>query len=303
MEKTLHPSTFLDAEVSVFKNVKSSTPFCTTTFRKWLLNKDEKLKEQVDEIRAVSDIEKRKELKNNMWCITGSGVFENGRSSNNMKTHNGYIIIDIDYKDNEHLGRKYYTLIEDLFTKIDVVCYAGKSVSGNGYFLIIAIKHPDKHKLHFRHIERWFKWHNINIDKACSDKTRLRIYSYSDTYYINGNAAILKKYDEEVKEEKVQIQAPRYTSSSTNTIEDLVRIIESSGISIGESYDEYFNMGIALHKECGEAGREYYHRICRLDTQYDKNHCNNQFNHIIDYGYDRVTKGTIIYYMQQKNLI
>ena len=303
MENNLHPSTFLDAEVSVFKNYKTSKSYGITTFRKWLFNDDKKLRERVDEIRAERDENKKKELKSNLWCITGSGVFENGRRSNNLKIHNGYIIIDIDYKDNKHLGRGYYSLIEDVFSKIDEVCYAGKSVSGNGYFLIIGIEYPEKHKLHFQYIEKWLRSYDIIIDKACSDNNRLRIYSYSDNYYINENATILNKYVKEDKHTVGQVSATKYVSSSTYTIEELVRIIEHSGVSITESYDEYFSVGVALYREYGEAGRDYYHRICRIDMQYDEHHCNKLFDEIIDRGYSDVTKATIVYYMQQKNII
>ena len=52
-----------------------------------------------------------------------------------------------------------------------------------------------------------------------------------------------------------------------------------------------------------QAGRDYYHRICRFDMQYDEHHCDKQFDKIMDKGYGDVTIGTIIYYMQQKNLI
>ena len=83
-----------------------------------------------------------------------------------------------------------------------MICYAGKSIGGNGYFLILGIKYPDKHKLHFDYIEQWFKQtSDIIIDKNCSDKTRLRYYSYNDdSYHINENAPILVKYDEPKKE-------------------------------------------------------------------------------------------------------
>ena len=63
MENTFHPSTFLDAEVSVFKNFKTKKSSRTTTFRKWLFNDDKKLREQVDAIRAERDKNKKKELK------------------------------------------------------------------------------------------------------------------------------------------------------------------------------------------------------------------------------------------------
>tara|TARA_B110000285_G_scaffold130566_2_gene146686 strand:+ start:2489 stop:3400 length:912 start_codon:yes stop_codon:yes gene_type:complete len=303
MQKYFHPSTFLDAEVSMFENVKTSSSCGTTTFREWLFNDDVKLKELVNEIRAESDLKKRKELKSNLCCITGSGVFENGRSSSNIKTHNGYIVIDIDYQDNVHLGARYFSLIEDVFSKIDVVCYAGKSVSGNGYFLIIGIAYPDKHKLHFRYIQKWLKVYDISIDKTCSNVDRLRIYSYSDNYYINENATILNSYDKEVNTVRKQVSTTKYSLNSDNEIESLVEIIETSGVDIAESYSEYFNVGIALYNECGESGREYYHRICKFHSGYDEKDCDKRFNSIKAKGYSGVTKGTINYLMKQKNLI
>ncbi|MDC1266369.1 PriCT-2 domain-containing protein [Crocinitomicaceae bacterium] len=302
MQNNLHPSTFLDAQVSVFKNVKTSLSCGTTTFREWLFNNDVKLKELVNEIRAESDLKKRKELKNNLCCITGSGVFENGRSSSNIRTHNGYIVIDIDYQDNVHLGAKYFSLIEDVFSKIDVVCYAGKSVSGNGYFLIIGIAYPDKHKLHFRYIQRWLKHYNITIDKACSNIDRLRIYSYSDNYYINENATILNSYEKEVNAVSKQVSSRKYSLYSDDTVESYVKIIESSGVDIAPGYNEYLRFAVALYNECGESGREYYHRICRFSSKYDERHCDTQFNKIKGRGYNW-NMGTIIHYMREKNLI
>ncbi len=303
MQNNLHSSTFLDAQVSVFKNVKTSLSCGTTTFREWLFNNDVKLKELVNEIRAESDLKKRKELKSNLCCITGSGVFENGRSSSNIKTHNGFIVIDIDYQDNVHLGAKYFSLIEDVFSKIDEVCYAGKSVSGNGYFLIVGIAYPDKHKLHFTYIQRWLKHYNITIDKACSNVDRLRIYSYSDNYYINENATILNSYDKEVNVVRKQVSTPQYILGSDHTVESLVKKIESSGVDIAPDYNEYFNVGVALYNECGELGREYYHRICRFSSKYDEKDCDTQFNNIKEKGYTDVNVGTIIHYMREKNVI
>ena len=303
MQNNLHPSTFLDAQVSVFKNWRTKFSCGTTTYREWLFNDDVKLKELVDEIRAESDLKRRKELKANLRCISGSGVFENGRSIKNIKTHNGYIVIDIDYQDNVHLGAKYFSLIEDVFSKIDVVCYAGKSVGGNGYFLIIGIANPDKHKLHFRYIQKWFKDYNIAIDKACSNVDRLRAYSYSDNFYINENATILNSYDKEVNVVRKQVSTPKYSSNSDNTIESLVNIIESAGADIAPDYNDYLRVGIALYNECGELGREHFHRICRFSSKYDERDCDKLFTNIKDKGYSDVNMGTIIHYMRVNNLI
>ena len=98
MKTSLHPSTFLDAKVSVFKNVKSKKPYKTTTFREWLFNNSKYLRDKIDKIRDEYDKKKRIALKESIECITGSGVFENGRSDQDLKTHNGYLVIETDIK-------------------------------------------------------------------------------------------------------------------------------------------------------------------------------------------------------------
>ena len=185
---------------------------------------------------------------------------------------------------------------------MNTICYAGKSIGGNGYFLILGIKYPDKHKLHFNYIKEWFKQHsNIAIDKSCSDKTRLRYYSYSnDSCYINEAAPILEMYVEPKKE---KYKPPKYHSTSTDGIESCVKKIEEAGTSIAPSREEYIKLGISLSNEYGENGRGYYHRICRIDPKYNEEHCNRDFDDITKRGYDGVSKGTLIYLMQHYNVI
>ena len=301
MKSSLHPSTFLDAKVSVFKNVKSKKPYKTTTFREWLFNNSKDLRDKIDEIRDEYDKDKRKALKESIECITGSGVFENGRTDKDLKTHNGYLVIDIDHKENPDLGSRFFTLIEDVFSKISVVNYAGRSVGGNGYFLIIGISNPEKHRAHFRYIKDHLKKsYDINVDDSCINVSRLRLISYDDKCYLNEKADLLRKYDEPKKVERKPI---KYDSNSTSEIEDLVRKIEASGISIAKSYDEYLNIGIVFYTECGELGREYYHRVCRLDPKYKSKDCDGDFDKIIRYGYNSVTMGTLIHKMKEYGVI
>ena len=282
---------FLDAEVSLFKNVKSKLPIKTITLREWLFKNNSDLRKKVDDIRTLEGEEKR-DLKESIFCITGSGIFSNGRSDEKIVKHNGNIIIDIDYKDNTDLDN-FHNLKEDLFSKIPQIRYAGTSVGGKGYFLIIGIENPDKHKLYFEFIRVWFKNNfKIVIDKNCINISRLRLFSYDDNPYINESAAILNQYNEPKKK---KYKAPLYTSNSTDKIEDLVRKIELSGISIAPSYEEYLQIAIAFYTECGESGRNYYHRVCKIDPNYSESHCDWQFNEIIKAGYNRVQIGTLIY--------
>lgn len=300
MRNNLHTSTFLGAKVSVFKNVKENKPYQTSTFREWLMNEDESLIKKVNEIRQESNSEKRKKLKANLPCITGSGICSGGRKNENLKHHNGYIIIDIDYQDNTHLKNSFFKLKRDIFPEIEEVCYAGLSVSGNGYFLIIGIKEPEKHKDYFNYISYWLNIrYSIKVDSSCSNVSRLRLFSYDDEPYINENATLLSSFKTPKKKKTI---AKKYTTVPTNDIEKLVREIEASGESIAPDYEGYFKLAVVFYNECGEAGRDYYHRVCRADSKYDERHCNKQFDEVYKRNYRGCTIKSLNHLMKQNNL-
>ena len=299
MSFVYHPTSFLDAKVSVFKNVKSITPLKTITFREWIFCRDKDLMKKVKEIRAEKCDEKRKALKKEILCITGSGVITNTRTEANLKEHNGYILIDIDYKENLHLKDEFYKLKEKVFEKIDTVCYAGLSVSGEGYYLIIKIEKPERHKEYFEFIKEWIKYgEDINIDESCKDVARLRFFSVDDNPYINEKATVLRKsFLREVKKPSTKVQ------HSNTDIDKLVKKIEASGVSIAPEYDQYKKLAIVFANELGENGRDYFHRVCLLDSKYNSKDCNKIFDDMLKRNYTDCTLGTLIYYMKHYNVI
>ena len=299
MSFVYHPTSFLDAKVSLFKNVKVTTPMKTITFRDWIFCKDEDLIDKVQNIRSENCPKKRKVLKEQIQCITGSGVITNTRSDENLKEHNGYILIDIDYKDNLHLKDEFYKLKEKVFEEIDAVCYAGQSVSGEGYYLIIKIEKPERHKEHFEFIKDWFKYaEDINIDKSCINVGRLRLFSSDNTPYINEKAIVLKESQlNEIKKPSTKVQ------HSNTDIDKLVKKIEASGVSIAPEYDQYKKLAIVFANELGENGRDYFHRVCLLDSKYNSKDCNKIFDDMLKRNYTDCTLGTLIYYMKHYNVI
>ena len=299
MSFVYHPTSFLDAKVSLFKNVKVTTPMKTITFRDWIFCKDEDLIDKVQNIRSENCPKKRKVLKEQIQCITGSGVITNTRSDENLKEHNGYILIDIDYKDNLHLKDEFYKLKEKVFEEIDAVCYAGQSVGGKGYYLIIKIEKPERHKEYFEFIKEWIKYgKDINIDESCKDVARLRFFSVDDNPYINEKATVLKKsFLREVKKPSTKVQ------HSNTDIDKLVKKIEASGVSIAPEYDQYKKLAIVFANELGENGRDYFHRVCLLDSKYNSKDCNKIFDDMLKRNYTDCTLGTLIYYMKHYNVI
>ena len=271
----------------------------TITFREWIFCQDKDLIEKVEKIRAEKCFKKRNLLKKQIKCITGSGVITNTRTEANLKEHNGYILIDIDYKENLHLKDEFYKLKEKVFEKIDTVCYAGLSVSGEGYYLIIKIEKPERHKEYFEFIKEWIKYgEDINIDESCKDVARLRLFSVDDNPYINEKATVLREsFLREVKKPSTKIQ------HSNTDIDKLVKKIEASGVSIAPEYDQYKKLAIVFANELGENGRDYFHRVCLLDSKYNSKDCNKIFDDMLKRNYTDCTLGTLIYYMQERNII
>ena len=298
MEFTYHPTTFLDAEVSLFKDVFSPKPIKTTTYRDWLIKEDEVLKDKVNRVRA----EQNKKLKLTLPCITGSGIISDGRADKNLKHHNGYIVLDIDEKENLHLKKEYFSqLKKKVFRKFSEICYAGHSVGGVGYYLIIGIENPNRHKEYFEYLASWFRYsEDINIDKTCKNLSRLRYYSVDDNPHINENATILK--ENVLNKIAVPTVARRVVASGNNMVE-LVEKIEASRISIAPSYDEYLKLAIVFFNEHGEDGRGLYHRVCSLDPSYDAKDCDKQFNEVSKRNYTQCSKGTLVHLMKKYNVI
>jgi hypothetical protein len=298
MEFTYHPTTFLDAEVSLFKDVFSPKPIKTITYRDWLIKENEVLKDKVNRVRA----EQNKKLKLTLPCITGSGIISDGRADKNLKHHNGYIVLDIDEKENLHLKKEYFSqLKKKVFRKFSEICYAGHSVGGVGYYLIIGIENPNRHKEYFNYLANWFRYsEDINIDKTCKNLSRLRYYSVDDNPHINENATILK--ENVLNKIAVPTVARRVVASGNNMVE-LVEKIEASRISIAPSYDEYLKLAIVFFNEHGEDGRGLYHRVCSLDPSYDAKDCDKQFNEVSKRNYTQCSKGTLVHLMKKYNVI
>lgn len=298
MEFTYHPSTFLDAEVSLFKDVFSPKPIKTITYRDWLIKENEVLKDKVNRIRA----EQNSELKQTLPCISGSGIISDGRADKNLKHHNGYIVLDIDEKENLHLKKEYFSqLKKKVFRKFSEICYAGHSVGGIGYYLIIGIENPNRHKEYFEYLACWFKdAEDINIDKTCKNLSRLRYYSIDDNPHINENATILK--ESILNKNKVPTISRTGTAPYINIVE-LVEKIEASGISIAPSYDEYLKLAIVFYNEQGEDGRGLYHRVCSLEPKYNSRDCDKQFTEVSKRGYTDCTIGTLVHLMKRYNVI
>ena len=125
--------------------------------------------------------------------------------------------MDVDEKDNTNI-ENYEGLKKEL-CKIPNVAYCGCSVSGRGFWLVIPIAFPKKHKQHFEFIRRFFEDKGLVIDKACSDVSRLRVYAFDPEAYFNHSAKPLKAYYEPQKPRLTAYKQKHYRGPNARVFE------------------------------------------------------------------------------------
>ena len=203
-----------------------------------------------------------KKAKEQLACFAPSGQFSGGRRRANLIGHSGILNIDIDAKHN--LGIDLPEFKDTLFG--DKHIYAGHlSVSGQGISLYVKIN-PEKHIESFLAMERYFaEEFKIIIDPACKDVTRLRFVGYDTDLYINERAVRWGKYE---KKEAVDFQRKKVACCNSDT-EYVLQQIERDRRDITTNYADGVKIAFAFNTEFGEAGVDFFQRVCQFRKGYD----------------------------------
>ena len=267
----------LDINISAFPNYLITKP-TEVNLLVWLNSK--KYKSEVQTIRNTPDEKTQKILKRKLPAITPSGLFSE-RSSKNLIKHSGFIQFDIDFKDNQHINN--YLNLKNEISNIKEVAYCGLSVRGNGFWGLIPLSNPTKHKQHFEALYLKFKNLGINIDGSCKDIARLRGYSFDDDPYFNHSALKFNQVLKTISKKQFPKKYLKTNSLDTikNNVEKHLNIIQSTGTDIAPNYDNWFSIGCAIANEFGENGREYFHILSKMNTDYLHTKTENQFNHCL----------------------
>ena len=253
----------------------------------------------IHELRSTTDANRKKQIKLSLPQATISGVFAPTRSAENLVKHSGLICVDIDRKDNLHIAN-FDTLIPDVLSHIEEVAYASRSVSGNGYFVIIPLKYPEEHKAQFEKLIRVFDEMGITIDRACGDVCRLRCQSYDIHQYVNLNA---KPFAGIYREPKPILSRFNYDYDEFDTedkVADLCREISQRHIDLTGTYDDWVKIGAAL-SSLGESGRRWFHLCSSQNSGYNAKECDRKFNNLLRSN-RRIGIGTFFHYCKNAGL-
>ena len=81
-------------------------------------------------------------------------------------------------------------------------------------------------------------------------------------------------------------------------LERLVAAIEKQGANIAPTYQEYMPIAFATANDCGEAGRTFFHRICRLSEKYVYEEADKLYDHALKAGNGRNGLGSVFHWAE-----
>ena len=61
----------------------------------------------------------------------------------------------------------------------------------------------------------------------------------------------------------------------------ITEAVETAGADIAPTYAEYVQLAFAIATDCGEAGREFFHRLCRISAKYQSAHAERMFSNAL----------------------
>lgn len=241
-------------------------------------------KDKVEAIRAEPDEGRQKEMKKELPLFFASGEFDS-KGEDGLIKHSGFICVDIDEKDNRDV--KNFGDIKKHIRKISFVAYCGRSVRGKGYFALIPIADPARHRDYFRSLVADFGRCGLTIDKGCGDVCRKRFVSYDPDPYVNTGAEV---YDRVLVEEEKPMECDGEKDSRQNYLAEAAKFlstlgeIESRHIDITDSRDKWWEILCAIASAFGEAGRGYAHRVSRFYDGYSYDETDGKFNDALRHG-------------------
>lgn len=82
-------------------------------------------------------------------------------------------------------------------------------------------------------------------------------------------------------------------------IEQLTIAVEQAGANLAPTYQEYMPLAFAVSNSCGEAGRSFFHRLCRLSDKYRHEEADKLYEHALQHGRGGNSLGTVYHLAQQ----
>lgn len=285
---------------SIYASVKDTKPTRNASLMALLTG--DTYRDQVKAVRAEKDPAEQERKKRALPAFTPSGVFEGAHRAENLKEHSGFIIIDIDAADNPDLVESGdFKRFKDAAAGCPNIAYCGRSVRGKGYFCLIPIADPARHRQYFRNLQMYFERCGVVIDPSGADVCRLRYVSYDADPYINTAAKIFRD-DSETEEKEPDQRDFDLKPGDTEKLECLLRMAEQNKCKAFDSYNDWARMLMAIANTYGDSteGRGFACRLSALSDKYDMGETEAKYDGFLKKRFTyKSTLGTVFYCLNE----
>lgn len=211
------------------------------------------------------------------------------RRETHLKQHTGWLAIDIDLADNTHLSN--LDNVRSLVRFRPEIALLMRSCSGTGYFGLVRLAYPDRHKEQFKALLKEYAAFGIMLDKQCGNIGRVRFASWDDPehIYINEHAVMYKGVEQEAprlvpqpfqRQGYAQNPVSHYSASPGDNsafwqsqrvqdrlVELCVEAMVRRGVNITEDYDDWVKAGWALKGH--PYGESLFHSLSSMSRKYN----------------------------------
>ncbi|HWB26772.1 MAG TPA: BT4734/BF3469 family protein [Chitinophagaceae bacterium] len=278
-------SVFANVFVSYYRHVGDMQPATITLYALLISGKH---KGVIERLRAIVNEDEQSQLKEGLPGFTPSARMHTGvtRSEAAIYRHSGFLCVDIDRKDNIDV-RNFFEL-KDEFKKLPFVACCKSSCRGGGYFLVIPIEDPEKHKLYFEWLTGFFEFKGLKIDTKPGNPSSFRFVSYDEQTYFNHNA-VRFDYCPQPKEKTVgdftlATDAEGERANVEYCISEICRLkidITTTVIKMGnrefDRYGTWFSIGCSFAGTYGIEGKDYYQHVSQFYDGYTEAKTSAQF--------------------------
>lgn len=267
------------------------------------------LAKHIHAIRTEQDKDKQKEMKLKLPAVTISANFPERRHAKSAGTLTGLLQIDIDNCADPQavkalLSADPHTLssfISPTKTGVKLIVRTdAKATNADGQNW-----KNNEHKKIYAHAANYYRQHyGIEIDKSCSDISRVMFYSHDPEIYINLDATPLQAIEQHRAEtmlENVTHTSKTKAKRIPKKVQAIVEQIELSGKSL--NYDDRFKIGMGFINEYGEQGRELFHRISRNHENYNAEKFDAKLDEFIANSRGEISIGSFFHIAKEQGFI
>jgi len=261
---------------SLFKNARAKLPEGTLTLEQFMRAiKDGLWKKLVEHVRSKKDSHAYKTIKGNLPAVTISADMKARDESiaveKRIKSHTGYICLDVDKKDNPKMRTR------DL---VDNKCLAQfVSAGGEGIKIIYGCEETKDPAVHRRIYDaavlRLEKLGiKLKVDPVVKSIASLQYVSYDPDAYTNFKSKLkINALPPIVRKEK------KVSGDAKDQLVQLHEYIDALGNrDITKNYEDWLNIMFGISYSLGESGREAMHRICGNYKDYSEEECDDKFD-------------------------